>query len=276
MGSSPRPEGLVNILNSIPSTFQSNNLPSIIGQVVEVISGVDLPTPSQYNRANKVIGAVLYAEVNTNGPVRITGSLTDVDYNKYDIAYPISFQTSHVPLKSELVWIKKDFPSADAKVNKTAIKSYYLNVIGAWSSIQQNATTGDGKWLDFIQNPNVRPLFPFQGDYIVQGRQGSGLRFSTTSKVFGNLNEWSSVGNGTDPITILTNGFAFKSGSLTYTEQINKDLSSIYLTSAQSIPLQVDKIGSVNPLTNPIEISKYIDSQIIVNSDRIVLNSKKD
>ncbi len=49
-----------------------------------------------------------------------------------------------------------------------------------------------------------------------------------------------------------------------------------HLTSTQQLPLQTDRTGVLNPLTNPIDASKYFDAQAILNSDRIVLNSKKD
>ncbi len=59
-------------------------------------------------------------------------------------------------------------------------------------------------------------------------------------------------------------------------EQINKDLSSIYLTSAQKIPLQTDKTGTLNNLTNPLNVPDYFNAQAIINSDRVIINSKRD
>jgi len=96
------------------------------------------------------------------------------------------------------------------------------------------------------------------------------------SKLFSNLNEWSEIGNDDNPITILSNGFSYEPGDKFHVEKINKDLSTIYLTSTQKLPLQPDRTGNVNPLTNPINPSKYYNAQIIINSDRVTLNSKKD
>jgi hypothetical protein len=94
--------------------------------------------------------------------------------------------------------------------------------------------------------------------------------------LYSNINEWSSIGSDIDPITILTNGFNYDPEGIYHVEKINKDLSSIYLTSFQKLPLVVDKMGILNPITNPIDVTKYINPQIIINSDRVVLNSKKD
>ena len=90
------------------------------------------------------------------------------------------------------------------------------------------------------------------------------------------MNEWSSIGNDDNPITILSNGFSYDPNKNFYVEKINSDLSSIYLTSTQQLPLQTDKTGVLNNLTNPISVSNYFNAQVIINSDRVVLNSKRD
>ena len=273
---SPRPDALSSIYASIPSNVPVSSDLSKIGQVIGIISGENLPTPEQYNRANKVIGSVIYVEVNTNGPVEITGSFDDNLYNQYNIAKPFFSSTVDYPLKGELVWIKEDFPSANSEIDGTAVNKYYIGTVRVWGSSQHNSVGNYSLSPTFVPSPSVKSLLPFDGDRIFQGRQGNSLRFSTTTKLYNNINEWSSVGNEYDPITILTNGFDSNSKDVYYVEKINKDLSSIYLTSTQSIPLKTDKTGVLNNLTNPIEISKYIGPQVIINSDRVILNSKKD
>jgi hypothetical protein len=145
--------------------------------------------------------------------------------------------------------------------------------------IQQNsqpADDSDNLGITFIENANIKSLLSFEGDHVVQGRQGNALRFSSTTKLYNDLNEWSDVGNDDSPITILSNGFIYNPNENFHVEKINKDLSSIYLTSAQKLPLQTDKTGILNPLTNPINTLDYFNAQIIINSDRVVLNSKRD
>jgi hypothetical protein len=269
-------EGLAGVYASIPSNNNSSNKLSTIGQVIGIIAGENLPTPTQYIRANKVIGSIIYAEINTNGPLIITGSFNDDLYNQYNIAKPFYSSLIDYPLKGELVWIKEDFPSANAEIEGTAISRYYIGTVNTWGSPQQNSVANYSLGATFVQNPDVKSLLPFDGDRILQGRQGSALRFSSTTKLYNDLNEWSTIGNNDDPITILTNGFSYDPSGSLHVEKINKDLSSLYLTSAQIIPLQPDKTGILNPLTNPIDISKYSNAQAIINSDRVVLNSKRD
>jgi hypothetical protein len=58
-------------------------------------------------------------------------------------------------------------------------------------------------------------------------------------------------------------------------EEINKEQSSIYLTSTQLLPL-IPGASIVNPRVNTVKPSDYKSSQLILKSDRITLNSKLD
>ena len=84
-------------------------------------------------------------------------------------------------------------------------------------------------------------MLPFAGDVINQGRWGNSIRFGSTARSLG-LNNWSDSGKNGDPITILRNGQPKDStpkGWVPITEDINKDLASLYLTSTQQIPLSL-------------------------------------
>ena len=127
---------------------------------------------------------------------------------------------------------------------------------------------------------NIRPLLPFAGDVINEGRWGNSIRLGGTSR---NLsNDWSSNGENGQPITIIRNGQPQNAtenveGFIPITENINNDLSSIYLTSTQTIPLNTE-ITSFPSINNgiPSSITSYTGSQVILNSDRLVFNSKVD
>ena len=271
-------EGVGKLYASIPSNIPNQAQSSKVGQVIGIIMGENLPTPTQYQRAggSSGIGSILYLEINTKGPIPINSKFDDTLYNTCKIAKPLTSTTISLPLIGEIVYVIEDLPSANSDIEKTAIKSYYLGTINAWGSSQLNSVDNSSPGITFKQNPKVKNLLPFEGDHILQGRQGSALRFSSTTKLYSGLNEWSSIGNEDSPITILTNGFSYDPKEKFHVERINKDDSSFYLTSTQQLPLQTDRTGVLNPLTNPIDASKYFNAQAILNSDRIVLNSKKD
>ena len=141
----------------------------------------------------------------------------------------------------------------------------------------------------FIEKSNIHPLLPFAGDIIHQGRWGNSIRLGSTAKsvntrsfkVDGNpyLNDWSRAGENGNPITIFRNGQpedSSEEGWIPITEKVNSDLSSLYLTSNQSIPLILSNNNFLSHQSAPTPIKSYNGSQAILNADRIVLNSKED
>lgn len=135
---------------------------------------------------------------------------------------------------------------------------------------------------NFQELSNVHPLMPFEGHILYEGRFGNSLRFGSTSKSLSQYsNNWSSVGNNGDPILILRNGQSpttnTNPGWVPTTEDINSDLSSIYLTSHQKIPINIAREEfNTKWKTPPQTPNTYIDPQILINSNRIIINSKKD
>ncbi len=134
----------------------------------------------------------------------------------------------------------------------------------------------------FIERSNIHSLLPFAGDIITEGRWGNSIRLGSTAKTDSILygNNWSSTGEDGNPITVIRNGQpedASEEGYLPIVEDINKDLSSIYLTSNQSIPLATTITNNPTISNNqPESVGSYQGSQVIINSDRLVFNTKAD
>ena len=127
----------------------------------------------------------------------------------------------------------------------------------------------------FFERADVRPLQPYEGDIIYEGRDGNGLRLGGTAKDVNRPNPWSTTGGENDPIIILGNGYDFSSNLTPYIEDINKDKASIYLTSTQTISLRTEV--KANPIAKPLDVDKYsLGGQFIASADRIVLSSKSD
>jgi hypothetical protein len=269
-------------LSSVVSSIGKNNFTPAkkaqVGRVYGVVTVENTPTSAMFEKAGGFngIGTIFYLDYDQ--AKNITGDNNDAFFNTCKTAKPLYPQFQYYPVLGELVYLE-ELPSAASQISSTATQKYYISTINIWGNNQQNsqpASNDANLGITFVENPNIRPLLSFEGDHIVQGRQGSALRFGSTTKLYNNLNEWSSVGNDDNPITIISNGFSYDSNENFHVEKINKDLSSIYLTSAQQLPLQTDKTGTLNPLTKPTDVSKYFNAQIVINSDRVVLNSKRD
>lgn len=135
----------------------------------------------------------------------------------------------------------------------------------------------------FIEKTNIHPLLSFPGDVLYEGRWGNSLRFGSTAKSNSEYsNNWSSTGNNGDPIVVLRNGQSENTsneGWVPITEDINTDLSSIYLTSTQKLPIDrnwVNRFNVFSPSSKPISLSTFSQPQILLNSDRVVLNANND
>ena len=221
------------------------------------------------------IGCITFEALNKSTPV--------TEFPQGSIAIPLNTSVRTLPLVNEIVYViqgpsRKRLLGGDAQ----STTFYYTNSIPIWNSTDVNAlpsqvTSGDentdSNSLGDIQsgisnNPNnpkggatlgdvfvdqgdIKNLYPQEGDVIFEGRFGNSLRFGATGKISGSFddfdvspqNPWSQNGNQGDPITILRNGqtkdaLKFDVWQPVF-EDINNDDSSIYLTSQQNIPLQI-------------------------------------
>jgi len=255
---------------------QSIALPTSISQIGKVYGVIidETSVPKElFDRSGGFsgIGTIFYLDYNQSK------NTINVDLNICKTAKPFYSDNQNYPLIGELVYII-DGPNPASQIQSNQTQKYYLGTVNVWNNNQQNSLTSNPLGKTFTENADIRNLLSFEGDRIYQGRKGNGIRFGSTVKSKSNKNEWSSVGNDGDPITILVNGYVtINTGSLAPNiEEINKEMSSIYMTSTQMIPLLPDRNNTLNPLTQPLLPNKYIFPQIIVNSDRITLNSKKD
>jgi hypothetical protein len=167
---------------------------------------------------------------------------------------------------------RKDYKSIeDGNVRRVTDNSTEINL---------NSTNNSGG--KFVEKINIHPILPFTGDNIFEGRFGNSIRLGSTIKSNSIYqNNWSTIGNEGDPIIIIKNGQPTNSsdeGWLPIIENINNDLSSIYFTSTQRIPIEVSSKNYSGISTDQIPSfpSSYNKNQIIFNSGRLLLNSTTD
>jgi hypothetical protein len=143
-----------------------------------------------------------------------------------------------------------------------------------------NSTNNSGG--KFVERTDIHPILPFTGDNIFEGRFGNSIRLGSTVKSNSLYqNNWSTTGQEGDPITIIRNGQPPSSpdeGWLPTVENINNDLSSIYLTTTQRIPINVSSknYSGISADQIPSYPISYKENQIILNSGRILFNSTTD
>ena len=230
-----------------------------------------------------------------------------INSNTFDgVAQPLFPYLKNYPLINEIVYVVL-LPSSDLGEKVTATQLYYITPISLWNSPHHNASPfivdalPENQQRDYEQTEggsvrrstdqsteitlgeyfqeklNIHPLLPFEGDIIYEGRWGNSIRFGSTVKE--KENTWSSSGENGDPITIFRNGQDPNSsdeGWVPVKEDINKDLSSIYLTSTQTLPL-TPSISNYDSYNSPPEkVNNFSGKQIMLNSGRLVLNANSN
>ncbi len=299
--------GLNNNLNSNNSTLSTNvglnrdNLSDFIitGRVIDLILDDNHPKFKELGEWTS-LGTIEF--VNT----AIQSANSAPDSSKV-YAKPLFPNVKNFPIFNEIVYIIS-LPSQDIMGTGNKNQYYYFNPINVWNNPHHNAVpffietnnqntqnknyqvTSLGS-TNKVQNnsskinlgpgfkeyPNIHPLNYYIGDYITEGRWGNSIRLGST--ISSPTNNWSSTGENGNPITIIRNGQpknSSKEGWLPITEDINLDLSSIYLTSNQKIPFKVASKNYKSYNTIPTAIDQYVEEQILINSSRLVFNSYKD
>lgn len=142
--------------------------------------------------------------------------------------------------------------------------------------------------VTFKEKPKTYPLELFTGDLLNQGRFGNSIRLGSTNQYLNNskavgINSWSNnISGGTttgDPIIILRNGQNPNTSQPTWkptTENINDDLSSLYLSSTQKLNIKNSSEKYFSYREAPTVPNQYVGPQVVINSNRLVFNAKKD
>jgi hypothetical protein len=224
-------------------------------------------------------GTIYYKEYDLSKPIdniEIPTNEKDLNeyLNRYKSAKPSNPNIKVYPLLGELVTlVELDNPISRQTTQKTSM--YYTGIINLFNNSQHNAQFVNQPIIlgnEFEQQNNIVNLKYFEGDIILDGRTNNAIRFA--SSLNKNNGYWSNSFNYGDPVLILSNGY--NTDEANHVEDINKDDSTIVLTSTQTIPLET-RITTSNPITKTILPKNYTqNAQIILNSDRIIINSKKD
>jgi hypothetical protein len=223
------------------------------------------------------------------------------------IAFPATPNIKNYPLINETVYVVS-FPNPGIEGVQNNSVSYYLNLTSLWNHPHHNAYPSianeppPSQQKDYLQvnagslvvisddptqiilgktfkeRSDIHPLLPFEGDVIHEGRWGNSIRLGSTVK--STPNNWSSTGTDGDPLIVIRNGQGSQTneGWTPVVENINNDDSSIYITSTQNIPLNASSVSYVSypDGQQPITPSKYEGKQIVLNSGRLIFNSKED
>ena len=121
----------------------------------------------------------------------------------------------------------------------------------------------------------VKKLLMREGDTIIQGRFGNSIRLGSNQFQSGSLDKRDLTESPNVKIIAggFTNGSIYNEGLVSdlSSEIISEEKSSVYLTTDEYVPYE--NVGVTSTFDNN---STYFKPQVIIQSDRIVFNSKGD
>jgi hypothetical protein len=224
--------------------------------------------------------------------VRILGERNTISDELLEWAHPIDSTISEYPLIGEFVVLhkvrgqflySKKIPlvrqlQENAMINlNRAISNRYSNTLQNAIKNQDELDLESHRFGNYFRPDNrVRQLKHFEGDTLIQGRMGASIRFGSS--------KMDPDSNGLAPNLILRAGqgkdleqdIPDASPFGIILEDINKDVSSIWMTSDQNIPFEptTEKAGSFGrSRTKPFKSPS--GASIIINSDAVLINAKK-
>ena len=253
---------LVGTNNSTPLTTQI-----IPVRVVDIILDDTHEEWEKYGQM-EALGAIKY---------RVIGEYQDEsDPTLLDVAYPISTNIKNFPLLNEIVLITSA-PALDrdgSNVNNT--RPYYTTIVNIWNNPHVNPFPDTKQGLEdlgynFEDKSNVGPLQPFQGDLIVEGRQGQTIRFTGVDhdKMFVKNNDQKAI-------TIISNGKVGASPDATVVENIDDDPASIYMVEDHVVELTQANEKRDAWDSEPDKADTYQGSQVLINAGRLFFNAKEE
>ena len=243
------------------------------GRVVDVILNSEHKYYDQYGGPDS-IGVVLYIDLADGVDTSDTG---DTVYS--GIAYPLNKDINTLPVKNEIILIQTG-PGTNLGQASSYSRKYYQTAYNLWNHPHHSAFPTDiyqegvniGEAFDI--NDKLAPLQPFPGDTIISGRLGQTIRMSGTEIEENKLTDDS---NKDKPFIVISNGQKETQNGFSHiVEDINEDPSSIYFTSDHSVPLFLANNKRSSYDKSPDTPSKFQGSQLLLNSDRLVLNARSN
>lgn len=257
-----------------PTTSNPKSIePNIIE--VRVIKSIVTITDSKSN--NLPVGTIVGESTNPNniGKIYTANPLNPNITNIPVIGELVDLHKSSSPNSNGMQWLygqpKGAYGTTSVNTNgvepkltpnkptsQSTVKNYQAAALGVpiTQPTQQNTQPAQS-----IEDSKISSLESNPGDIIYEGRHGQSLRLGNTEK-----NPIVILRNGQNPNQPIEPGTQIK-------ENIQGDMSSLYLTSNQKIDFSLSSPLSLKKFTHPKE---YIGPQSILNSDRIILNAKKD
>ena len=243
-------------------------------------------------------------------------------------AVSLSRNIKQYPLKHEIVLVSTHISKQSQGNVQQGEQLYWHDILNIWGSVHHNAlpyvsipnpdaesenlskieayqdvgtgnpnVAGDEEGVElgetFVEQPRIRPIQPYEGDFTLEGRFGHSIRFGSAVKGTPE-NTWSdpSTDDPAEPILIIRNGQDqdLADGGEHVVEHPDKEASSIWMTKGQTVPLTLGstKVDAMSfaagtntvgedltaPTGDDLIDEGAVQGQILLTANRLVFNSR--
>jgi len=247
--------------------------------------------------------------------------------NEEELPWAVSLTRNikQYPLKHEIVLVSCHV-SKQSQGNVDQEQLYWHDILNIWGSVHHNAlpyvsiptpdgesenlakieayqevgtgnpnVAGDEEGVElgdtFEEQPKIRPVQPYEGDFTLEGRFGHSIRFGSAVKGTPE-NTWSDPATEKEPILIIRNGQDqdLADGGEHVVEHPDKEASSIWMTKGQTVPITLgstkddamsfaggtNSVGSdlTAPMGDDLIDEGTVQGQILLTANRLVFNSR--
>lgn len=262
------------IQNSTPNQASQVGVDTVVfGRVLDII--LDETHPEYQLRGGLLaINGVFY------DPIESTYQESQLD--KVFFAYQSDRYFQKIPKVGELVGITLQ-PGSEIGISSPTTRPYYTGVINLWNhpkdnlllDIRKPGDINESLQAQFNESDISNPIKSSQGDIHLLGRQGQSIRMTGANSPNNSLVDNTNIDKPL--ILIRTGGRATDTPFQLVSEDINQDITSIYLTTDHIVPLKtIFPLEKTFKQTPVVASDKYKGEQILANTGRIVFNAKED
>lgn len=184
--------------------------------------------------------------------------------------YMPSINVSNRPTSQAIFGIKKETDPLPSSGQRS--EDYNQNANGGAPQKDDSSASEEKLGNQFVDLTEVFRIRPQEGDVILEGRSGHSIRLGSNFDKNQAPNLLIRVGPNPVPEKSVT-----ESPYAVVDEDINKDLSSIWIVADQVIPLDFATVGNEAHFKTADPKPSTLDgNQMIINTDRLVINTKRD
>tara|TARA_R110000803_G_scaffold40135_2_gene86516 strand:+ start:1996 stop:3186 length:1191 start_codon:yes stop_codon:yes gene_type:complete len=250
------------------------------GIVLDILLNETHPEYENYNKSQGLNGVFYTPYKNGAGDNETNNSFAYCDAS-FLKRIPVPGEIVVIERRPSVYTLTKNTPNDKTNINrsKEGLLTYWTGIVAGWNHPNVNVmpnedNTGYIYGEDFDPEKIIAPLGAFPGDTIIEGRFGQSIRLNGTKA---ESNTIVVEDNNGKPTILISNGQAEPEDSINpVKEDINKDPSSIYLTSDHQIEIEPANDKREAYIEPPVTPEEYKGSQVIVNGGRLFFNAKDE